>query len=433
MAMSPPSQRYGRGLDPAPFARRTPLGLAGREGIGSTAPSRMINSSARCPIRALPVKPRSNFESTFSAFESPLGALNSFPGQRRSSSVGRRLSETKAFGEVEASSFGSQQTVDFGLSKLTMEQQEEFAVQCAIRDSLAEAAQAAEIRRKTELEAEDEKELQDALKLSLQHFEDVRGPRTEDHSPSSPPSPTPSGLPSTPTTESLAATFEPEQWLTDASLKYAFSALSKDSGGPYEELNGEVNAGSPLPKDVVFVDPAAAFWFALETDPEALQKARTSLKLKNAKLVLCPVNDSQERFKADSGAHWSLLVAWRGSEDFFSVGPKWRCLYYDSLGVRVSSVSKLTRVTVLAERLLGEAVAVGIGRCARQVNSFDCGLYVLVFSRWILLAALKHWDARGYSAELDPSLWEEYVQAVSPKLIEEHRQFLWQKASIGEY
>lgn len=419
MAMSPPSQRYNRGLDPAPFARRTTLGLAGREGLGSTAPSRMINSSARCPIRALPVTATTKF----SAFESPQGAQNSFPGQRRSSSVGRRLSETKAFGE--AWSFGSQQTVDFGLSKLTIEQQEELVVQCAIRESLAEAARAAEIQRKAELEAEDEKELQEALKLSLQRF--------EDHSPSSPPSPTPSGLPSTPTTESLAATFEPEQWLNDASLTYAFSALSKDLGGPYEELNGEVNAGSLLPKDVVFVDPAAAFWFALETDPEALQKARTSLLLKNAKLVLCPVNDSQERFKADSGAHWSLLVAWRGSEDSFSVGPKWRCLYYDSLGVRVSSASKLTRVTVLAERLLGEAVAVGIGRCARQVNSFDCGLYVLVFSRWILFAALKHWDARGYSAELDPSLWEEYVQAVSPKLIEEHRQFFWQKASSGEY
>lgn len=425
VAMSPPSQRYSRGLEQAPLARRTTLGLAGRE--GSTAPSRMINSSARCPIRALPVSAsptQTTFESKFSAFESPQGALNSSPGQRRSSSVGRRLSETKTFGEVEASNFGSQQTFDFGLNKLTIEQEEELAVQRAIRDSLAEASETAELRRKAELEAEEEKELQEALKLSLQHF--------EDHSPSSPPSPTPSGLPSTPTTESLAATFEPEQWLTDASLTYAFSALSKDSGGPYQELNGEVKPGSALPKDVVFVDPAAAFWFALETDPEALQKARSSLKLKDAKLVLCPVNDSQERFKADSGAHWSLLVAWR-SQDSFSVRPKWRCLYYDSLGVHVSSASKLTRVTLLAERLLGEAVVVGIGRCARQVNSFDCGLYVLVFSRWILSATLKHWDAMGYSAELDPSLWEEHVQAVSPQLIQEHRQFFWQKVSIGEY
>jgi len=174
----------------------------------------------------------------------------------------------------------------------------------------------------------------------------------------------------------IVETFLPEQWLSDASLSFAYAQL--------------VQGGEPskLPESVLLMDPAAAFWLTAQDDPQHVEEAKGALKLQERELVLCPVNDSRDVAHADMGTHWTLLVCWdrqpiaTGATEGKKQPPCCsfgRFSYYDSLGC-ASGGRNLTQAKMLASRLAGRSAQVSVGACARQTNSFDCGVYVLLFS-----------------------------------------------------
>eukprot|EP00440_Ansanella_granifera_P042317 gb/GFBE01045878.1/.p1 GENE.gb/GFBE01045878.1/~~gb/GFBE01045878.1/.p1 ORF type:complete len:615 (+),score=68.61 gb/GFBE01045878.1/:1-1845(+) len=293
---------------------------------------------------------------------------------------------------------------------------EEMALQAAIAQSLEEeqrrlAAEAAAVA------AGEERDLEEARRLSLEEWQ----PPAQSEKLQSP-----SGA-----AAGLAETFAPAQWLSDASLTHGFARLAASAS--LAELRGKLAGGeeacAELPSEALLLDPATSFWLTLQDDPRDLDEARSSLRLETRELVLCPMTDSQERCKADSGTHWSLLVCWRSVRC-----QSWRGMYYDSMSTKrfaldgsfTANSQHLVKAASLAERLFGRPVQVESGLCAQQTNSFDCGVYVLLFSQIIVGAVLRAWERSGQHLELGPWLWEPRLQRVTPQQVEEHRLSFWQ-------
>ena len=98
---------------------------------------------------------------------------------------------------------------------------------------------------------------------------------------------------------------EPHAWLNDAVITF------------YQEYLAKTRlAGS---KNVVLMDPCAVAelqYSQFTGDPdqdEDLIDMFAPLKLDKADLILFPMNDNTDKFKANGGSHWSLLVFHRTS------------------------------------------------------------------------------------------------------------------------
>lgn len=291
----------------------------------------------------------------------------------------------------------------------SLEEKEDMALQTAILQSLQEEA--------TLGNSPEDPALQAAICLSLQEdtrhdddsFEEAVRQSLQEHAPipGSKKAAKPRHQGCASAMGRLAQTFEPAQWLNDASLSYGFDQLVREQENE-----------AALVTDVLFIDPATSFWFACHEDAADLIEARSSFRMQDRMLVLCPVTDSENPNEADSGTHWSLLVCWRGSSM-----ASWRCAYYDSLTSQLRTMKAMQKAASLGERLLGRTVPVDFGSCAQQTNSYDCGVYVLTFSR-IILDSIQVWQRSGHSLHLGPWSWELFLQQVTPEQVENHRLFL---------
>jgi len=238
----------------------------------------------------------------------------------------------------------------------------------------------------------------------------------------------------------LAETFRPKQWLTDASISFAYIQLAiAGTGSSWSKL-------APLPEKVLLMDPATAFWLTLQEDSAHVEEAKSALKLQDRELVLCPVNDSRDGSRADAGTHWALLVCWdpgrggggaggsraaRGRADSSrdAAGTFGRFSYYDSLGFGTVGSANFKQARTLASRLAGKSVEVSVGSCAMQTNSFDCGVYVLLFSEVVASCFLEARDAGG-AAGAAP-VWEDRLAALTPADAAERRARYLEASSAG--
>lgn len=214
-------------------------------------------------------------------------------------------------------------------------------------------------------------------------------------------------LPPTPPRDVLD-TFAPYNWLSDASISFAYAWLEASGSGVFRDLA----RSRRLPKSTLLMDPAMAFWLSLQADPATVREAVDSLKLQELDLVCCPINDSSQGEFADTGTHWTLLVCWRpkrgnegrGANGYFSY-----FFYYDSLDLRGLDEDSLRNARAIASHLAGRPVQLAAGPCAQQANFCDCGVYVLMFSEIITGLAL---DAAG-SPPGAPPPWESRIAAVT--------------------
>lgn len=298
----------------------------------------------------------------------------------------------------------------------------------------------------------------------------------------------------------LKRTFAPCRWLSDASISFVYSRLL--GGSPDNTPCGD--SVGKLPEDVMLMDPVMAFWLTVQRDPNYVREAVTEMKLEDRELVLCPINDTRDVRQSDGGSHWGLLV-WdrrgvdasvqapaKGGTDLAmpalaaranrhsSAGPvrpsrtieslargpyvsempdhleagaagyPGRFIYYDSGFYRSPG---LLQASTLARRLAGQAVKVATGRCARQTNGYDCGMYVLLFSEIIVKCFLANRASGKEATELtepctressvgrsgsglgasalgsgvdrrgDSTSWEAQLAAITPKQVSDRRAF----------
>lgn len=253
----------------------------------------------------------------------------------------------------------------------------------------------------------------------------------------------------------IAETFAPKQWLSDASLTFAYGCLTEPPLAALqpEGCNSDLRLSAALLSEVVLLmDPATAFWLTAQDNDSHLAEAKDALKLRDRELVICPINDSTDCSLADAGTHWTLLVCWdrrfpenKGSD----LGCFGRFSYYDSLGSNSfygARDANLQQAETLASRLAGRSVQVSVGSCARQTNGFDCGVYVLLFSEIVALtfsearargcaftaptsspaSSFSRGKSRGSNRANPEPVWEKRLSAVTPKEVDDRRAMFYQ-------
>lgn len=206
--------------------------------------------------------------------------------------------------------------------------------------------------------------------------------------------------------------FDAGNWLSDSSISWAASSLAESGGS---SSSSRSSPGNAFPKTVEIMDPAMAFWLAMQDDPKDLEEAKKSMKLQDVELMLCPINDSRDVSSADTGLHWTLLVCWcpRGSRSGAGAAgascPWRRFRHYDSLGKGTFDPG-FRQATKVASRLAGKPVEVEMGKCPRQANFYDCGVYVLLFAEIIAQTFLQG----GTSDDSDLPSWDARLNCVTP-------------------
>lgn len=299
---------------------------------------------------------------------------------------------------------------DAELQKAILQSLEEEEVRRAV--AAAEAAEAEEIVAAAEAKAE--KAAQEAIEAQQQAIQ------AEEFGTLSLPSPirqrSPSPSPTSSATTALQRTFAPAQWLTDQSIAYVYALLASQAE---VDSTQDVGQDSKAATRILMMDPATAFWLGMENGAQHLDEARKGLKLEQRELVMCPINDSTVGDVADMGTHWSLLICYR-----YSQYSEFRCVCYDSLSTKLmrfegTSLS-LLRAEQLASNLLGKPTKVELGDCAGQLNGFDCGIYVLLFSQLILNVA-KAATLPG------PELWERHLLGVRRSDASDFRSSLYER------
>lgn len=237
----------------------------------------------------------------------------------------------------------------------------------------------------------------------------------------------------------LAESFAPGEWLNDASIIFAYSRIGSSLGSSI--VSSDPTCGTMPVEAVLLMDPATVFWLAVQSDQLLITEARQALRLEERGLIFCPINDGGDRGLADGGTHWTLLVCW-GRQERFTAGCRdaayfvGRFSYYDSLGSGTWRSENFQRAKTLASRLAGEPVQLSVGLCARQTNSFDCGVYVLIFSEIVLRAFLELTSAlkrRDTSASYEFARvlpgWEENLAAVTPRVATDCRNYYYKTFS----
>jgi len=232
----------------------------------------------------------------------------------------------------------------------------------------------------------------------------------------------------------LADTFAPYQWLSDESIAFAYARLA--SSGGFSGCCGcssdsYTSDAKTLPEPVLLMDPATAFWLAAQNDARHIREAIDAMRLGDREVVLCPINDNRDGGMADAGTHWTLLVCWdkqpshmhkvsaNGRSEFSSLFGRFS--YYDSLEQERSN--NLMQAETLVSRFGGGA-EISIGRCAKQTNSFDCGVYVLLFSEHVVAAFLAAVDnCRRFRSAPPP--WEDRLTTITPTEVTDRRAKLF--------
>ncbi|KAL5056025.1 hypothetical protein RYX36_036707 [Vicia faba] len=131
-------------------------------------------------------------------------------------------------------------------------------------------------------------------------------------------------------------------------------------------------------QDILLVPPSIAFWIIQCPFAEALKDFLEPLHLSEKELVLFPVNDNDDVNKAEGGYHWSLLAYYRNANLF---------VHHDSCrSLNSESAKNLYKAVVGYVGLSESGSKAHFLECAdspKQVNGYDCGLYVTAIARVI--------------------------------------------------
>ena len=160
------------------------------------------------------------------------------------------------------------------------------------------------------------------------------------------------------------------RWLNDACIEYALEII---------------RSSSPSSGSIRFVDPSVAFLIAHEDDWDDLQAAVEDLfngDDKNWQWLVLPVNNNEDPNVACGGDHWTLVLYDRETSNFYH--------FDSSSSTSGGSQDQVSRLCTKIRNLDNNTAAttsvnlVGVS-CAKQGNSYDCGVYVIAFAATIAI------------------------------------------------
>ena len=127
---------------------------------------------------------------------------------------------------------------------------------------------------------------------------------------------------------------------------------------------------------VVLLRPSITFLLMQTIDIKGISSALPDFR--NVTHIFLPINDSRDRERADGGSHWSLLLV--------SVIDR-VAFHYDSLGG--ANFYEAQRCTDRLGRVLGIPLRFHqLEDCPQQPNSSDCGVFVCILMRHLLIKRL---------------------------------------------
>ncbi|KAJ4297418.1 hypothetical protein N0V88_004340 [Collariella sp. IMI 366227] len=192
-------------------------------------------------------------------------------------------------------------------------------------------------------------------------------------------------------------------WLTDGNIAFWEEYVaSQELPPPVPSVNirrwleREILPQYPQAR-IVLLRPSMAHLLMQTVDMKSAASALPSFN--KVTHIFLPINDSRDRWNADSGSHWSLLLV--------SVIDR-VAFHYDSLGGANFSAAqrcadRLGRVLALPLRFHQ------LEDCPQQENSRDCGVFVCVLMRHLLVKRL-----------LNANSTEKVSMSMSGKAVDSH-------------
>ncbi|KAK4338841.1 hypothetical protein RND71_040303 [Anisodus tanguticus] len=164
---------------------------------------------------------------------------------------------------------------------------------------------------------------------------------------------------------------------------------------------------SLFPSDnILLVPPSIAFWIKECPDPASVKDFMEPLHLSRRKLILLPINDNSDVCMAEGGSHWSLLAFDRNSNVF---------VHHDSSSGCMNEYHSKQVYKVTLPYIATNATYKECPDTPKQVNGYDCGVYVLAIARVIC-----QWYANSGTQYAD-TLWFSHLEQVSPSAVSEMR------------
>ena len=135
----------------------------------------------------------------------------------------------------------------------------------------------------------------------------------------------------------------------------------------------------------MLVDPCLSALVAFEDQYDELEDYCQPLKLASRDFVFVPVNDKEDKFLPVGGSHWALLVLRVKEKAFY---------YYDSAGAVIKNASRIAIkfISLLEGQMMADPTKLNltvVKECAKQQNSYDCGIYTLLNIKELLDCTAK--------------------------------------------
>lgn len=159
-------------------------------------------------------------------------------------------------------------------------------------------------------------------------------------------------------------------WLTDNTISFWEEYLEREELRKYPSSN------------IVLLRPSMAFMLMQTPDPLTLKEALPDFS--RTTHIFLPINDNRNVSMAEGGSHWSLLLVSVIDGVAF---------HYDSL--TPSNYNEARLATLKISQLLGRPLRfMNLDDSPQQENSSDCGVYVCIQMRHLLLKRLLSANAR---------------------------------------
>ncbi|KAK8244332.1 hypothetical protein HDK77DRAFT_28526 [Phyllosticta capitalensis] len=159
-------------------------------------------------------------------------------------------------------------------------------------------------------------------------------------------------------------------WLTDSAISFWEEYLEHEKLIEYPRAR------------INLLRPSMVFMLLQTPDPSIVKDALPDFT--HTTHIFLPINDCRNSMQAEGGSHWSLLVVSRVDGVAF---------HYDSL--QQSNDREAHIVTQKMSTLLGQRIRfVAMRDSPQQENSSDCGMFVCLMMRHLLLDKLLRADSK---------------------------------------
>ncbi|KAM0202991.1 hypothetical protein ACHAPI_001161 [Fusarium lateritium] len=159
-------------------------------------------------------------------------------------------------------------------------------------------------------------------------------------------------------------------WLTDNNIAFWEEYLERETLPKYPQAR------------IILLRPSMTFLLMKEPDTRSIQSALPDFS--KVTHIFLPINDNRNVSVAEGGSHWSLLLVSTLDGVAF---------HYDSLGG--ANYSEANVATKKLAGILGRPLRfINLEDCPQQENGSDCGVFVCLLMRHLLVKRLLCANAR---------------------------------------